>query len=353
MSELLSTTSLTPLPAADGEKAKTQRQKRAEDILARILARAESATDADRALVKRLIDRANTGERGVELVKMTPAAAAIIFLEFNRQNRHWNETISEGYSAQMANGQWTFHGQGCAFLISGDLGDGQHRLAGVALQGNSVEFPVTFGMTEEAIADIDSGLGRNAADYLGIVDKTMTEPKRKQRILKAAYAAAKASARNDEESRPYTLAPRHNRDVAAAIKTHEVQINEAIEIAMESVRGRSKPTYKVDEAAALCLFLLLKGWPRVKLAADLDVFQSGEDREGGNSPLFVVADMLQKSAAKRERQSFAAQARAVAHAFRLSEQGVKAARASSFKDVMKGTQPVDVSYPGATPYSAD
>ena len=106
-----------------------------------------------------------------------------------------------------------------------------------------------------------------------------------------------------------------NRDLVKAIKAHDLLLNEAIQIGHESVRGRSKPTFKAHEAASFAFLLLFKGWPKARVIADLDNFQSGEDREGGNSPLFVAADQLQKDAQKREGATLAARFAAAIKAF--------------------------------------
>ena len=92
--------------------------------------------------------------------------------------------------------------------------------------------------------------------------------------------------------------------------------------------------------------LLLKGWPKAKVIADLDTFQSGEDREGGNSPLFVAADQLQKDAQKREGATLAARFAAAIKAFILHEQGIKAVRVSEIRNAMKSKSEVDASFPG-------
>ena len=57
-----------------------------------------------------------------------------------------------------------------------------------------------------------------------------------------------------------------------AIKAHDLLLNEAMQIGSESVRGRSKPTFKASEAASFAFLLLLKGWPKARVIADLDSF---------------------------------------------------------------------------------
>jgi hypothetical protein len=229
-------------------------------------------------------------------------------------------------------------------LNSGDVGDSQHRLGGVAVSGMTLPLVVIFGMTEDSILTIDVNHRRQASDFLRIVDKDETSnPKRKQAIIRQGFATLRRIATNEEEARPYVLS--NNREVFAAIKANERLLTDAMIIGEESVRGRSKPTFKVAEASALAFLLLFKGWPRVKVTADLDVFQSGEDREGGNSPLFVAADILQKDAQKKDSASVTQRFAAAIKAFVLHEQGVKAVRQADIRNTMK-TKQVSANFPG-------
>ena len=168
---------------------------------------------------------------------------------------------------------------------------GQHRAAGVALSGQTIDMTVGFGMTFAAIIAIDTGKTRQASDFLGIGNQ-VSEPRRKQAMVRQAFSTLRRLAKDEEEARPYVIRAggAGNRDVVKAIKAHDLLLNEALQIGDESVRGRSKPTFKAHEAASFAFVLLLKGWPKARVIADLDNFQSGEDREGGNSPLFVAAD---------------------------------------------------------------
>ena len=170
------------------------------------------------------------------------------------------------------------------------------------------------------------------------------------------HATLRRLAKSEEEARPYAIRSggAGNRDLVKAIKTYDHLLNEAMQIAEESVRGRSKPTFKAHEAASFAFLLLLKGWPKPRVIADLDNFQSGEDREGGNSPLFVAADQLQRDAQKREGATLAARFAAAIKAFVLHEQGIKAVRINEIRNAMKSRAEVDASFPGtATTHAAD
>jgi len=316
-------------------------------IIEKLTAAYAAATQTDRVEVNKLIERAETGKRDSTVVKLTPGMAAILFVERNRNNREWSPTKTAEYAEQITSGEWEFTHQGLGFLESGDMSDGQHRAGGVALAGQSVEMTMGFGMKFGAIIAIDTGKVRQASDFLGIGNQ-VADPRRKQVMVKQAYATLRRLAKSEEEARPYFIRSggAGNRDVVKAIKAHDLLLNEAMQIGNESVRGRSKPTFKANEAASFAFLLLLKGWPKARVISDLDNFQSGEDREGGSSPIFVAADQIQKDAQKREGATLAARFAAAIKAFVLHEQGIKAVRISEIRNAMKSKAEVDASFPG-------
>jgi hypothetical protein len=322
----------------------TAAQKARQSCLDKIIVVYDAATEEDKQKVNVLVERAKAAKQDCAKIDMTPGMAALLFIDHNKQNREWKYKVSEEYAEDMKTGKWEWNNATIGMLNSGDVGDSQHRLGGLAVSGMTLPAVVVFGMQEKSILTIDTAHRRQAADYLRIVDKDeSSNPKRKQTIIKQSFSTLRRIASNDEEARPYILAS--NRDVFAAIKANEKLLNDAMTIGEESVRGRSKPTFKVTEASALAFLLLFKGWPRIKVTADLDVFQSGEDREGGNSPLFVAADILQKDALKKDSATVAQRFAAAIKAFVLHEQGVKAVRQADIRNTMKNKQ-VSANYPG-------
>ena len=111
-------------------------------IIEKLTAAYTAATETDRAEVNKLIERAKTGKRDSTVVKLTPGMAAILFVEHNRNNREWSPTKTAEYAEQITSDEWEFTHQGLGFLESGDMSDGQHRAAGVALAGQTVEMTV-------------------------------------------------------------------------------------------------------------------------------------------------------------------------------------------------------------------
>ena len=313
-------------------------------IMTKLVAIHEAANEDDRSEVAHLIKRATGSKRDSGIVTMTPGMAALIFFDHNKQNREWSVNSTLDYLRQIEAGEWEFTCQGIGFLTSGDLGDGQHRVAAIALSGKSIETLVAFGMTPQSVIALDTGRRRQAADFMHIQHPHADTGvlRRKQQMVKRAFG--KLAQNPDEQARrPYVL--KGNRDTAKAIEAHDALLNQAITIAEDSVRGRSKPTFPLAEAAAFVFMLLVTGWDFEVLVRDLDIFQSGEDRIGAELPLYLASVQLQKDATKRERASITARFGAALKAFRLHEEGVKAARANDIRAAMKPKQWIDPTYP--------
>src|SRR5262245_38335319 len=111
----------------------------------------------------------------------------------------WSYSDSESYASQITVNDWHFTGQGISFLISGNVGDGQHRLAAIVLADQPIEVTVTFGMTEDAIIALDAQRRRQPSDFLDIVRKE-TDSKRKQQVVKRGFGYLAASAKGEEDA---------------------------------------------------------------------------------------------------------------------------------------------------------
>ena len=244
----------------------------------------EAATEADKAKANALVARATGSKPDSAVDTITPGVAAVLFYDHNKQNREWTYTSTASYLEQIVKQEWEFTNQGIGFLVTGNVGDGQHRLAAIALSGVSVLALIAFGMQEKAIIALDTGRRRQAADYLGIIhpDDDLSDMKRMQQMVTRAFGYLVKDP-DEERRRPYVL--RTNRDRATAVEEYKPLLQQAMAIAKELVRGRRAPPFSEGEAAAYAFMLLLsEGWTPEEVAVDLDQFQSGEDREGAESP---------------------------------------------------------------------
>jgi hypothetical protein len=97
----------------------------------------EATTEEDRAKVAELVRRAKGSPQACELTTITPGMGAILFYDFNKQNREWDPLHSEEYCDEIRNKKWGFASQSVGFFTTGDLGDGQHTVSGCALAGSN------------------------------------------------------------------------------------------------------------------------------------------------------------------------------------------------------------------------
>jgi hypothetical protein len=98
---------------------------------------AKTASLDDRKRVEEIVRTAKMGKKeNSKVMIITPAMAAIIFLEHNAHNRDWraeggNKSARE-YERRMRGGHWRYNNQGIGFYVDGQLEDGQHRLSASA-----------------------------------------------------------------------------------------------------------------------------------------------------------------------------------------------------------------------------
>jgi hypothetical protein len=253
-----------------------------ESTFARIDAVAKTATAEEVAAVAKLIERAKASIQETAVVKITPAMAALVFVDHNGWNRQWKAKKVNEYARRMKAGAWKWNGEGLSFYNTGDTGDGQHRLAAAALAGFTLNVPVAFGVEPEAVDTIDDAPGRAGYDHAEM--DHIKDTKSKQAILKAAAAYfAKVQPDPIEFDLVGSAAEFHR-----AIKKHDALLSKALDIADDCKRGCSSPVLKRPEAARTAFVMLFGGWPAERVAHVLHRLQQGTalDSEGGEmSPL--------------------------------------------------------------------
>ncbi len=104
-----------------------------------------------------------------KVICITPAMASQ-WLASNTINRRLRRSVVDGLVAAFKRGEYQLTHQGIAFADSGELLDGQHRLAAISEmpESFSVEMIVTRGLPVDAFRVIDKGLKRSHSDTLGI-----------------------------------------------------------------------------------------------------------------------------------------------------------------------------------------
>jgi hypothetical protein len=134
---------------------------------------ANSVGDYDHALVESQVQNIIDPKKSPQLVAMTAAQAAHIYIHHNDHNRDISPRKALEYKRAMERGEWMDNHQGMAFYDGGNLADGQHRCAAIALSGKVQNVLIYIGFKKEAIQTIDLGKGRTAGEALkmeGVTD---------------------------------------------------------------------------------------------------------------------------------------------------------------------------------------
>lgn len=109
----------------------------------------------------------NTTGLTTEIVKVTPAMAEK-WLGKNVKNRNLAQRDVNRYAKAMERGEWLITGEAIKFAGTGELLDGQHRLAAIVQTGRTIPLLVVRGLHSEVQDVLDTGKARTAADQLAI-----------------------------------------------------------------------------------------------------------------------------------------------------------------------------------------
>lgn len=101
-----------------------------------------------------------------EVITITPKMASNWLASYNNHNRSLRDGAVAKYAEDMANGMWRFTHQGIAFYATGELADGQHRLAAIVKAGVAVPMLVTRNLPVATAVVIDQNAPRKAHDAI-------------------------------------------------------------------------------------------------------------------------------------------------------------------------------------------
>ena len=102
-----------------------------------------------------------------EVVQVTPDYAEAL-LRRNPNNRDIKAARVAEWSSIIRNGKWELNGETIVIGESGNLLDGQHRLAAVVATGFTVPMLLVSGIKDESSDTIDTGVGRSASYIAGM-----------------------------------------------------------------------------------------------------------------------------------------------------------------------------------------
>lgn len=323
-----------------------EKQKKHDELRGLIVAMSAKATDEDRALVKRMIARANTGEYGAEVFAVTAGAAAILFLEYNPHNRDWAPIWSQELARRMAAGLWRKNNECPGFYNDGVLEDGQHRFAALALAGFTWTTVMVFGIERDSIMSVDAGRRRDAASALKM--DGMAEAVLKQQIVKTAATYLKAAGQPGIELRS-------EMEIGKAVLDNNGALEQAIEIAEASMQNITSPVFTERQGATAAYLMLTHDWPPQRVREKLALFQTGVGKSESD-PIWVASDIIKKARetrGKRERLSATKEIGLCLFGMKASEEGAGAVNRTTMRAAIKGKQLPKADYPEPMPAAAD
>ena len=139
------------------EPRKSQAMQDFEDLIERLV---HDATPADREKIGDLVNP----EGVVRIDGLAPVQAALLYHEHQGHNRDYSLSKTNYYAEAMKRGEWKLIHQGMAFYPDGNIADGQHRAAAVAVSGTTQKFVMFPNFQDGAVDAIDVGKARSAGD---------------------------------------------------------------------------------------------------------------------------------------------------------------------------------------------
>jgi hypothetical protein len=266
----------------------------ADQITAKVTIIAGAATAEERAAVEAMREKAkrHRGAAVQEKVEITPAMAAILFLDYNNFNRPWDPSWTNDLGRIMTSGDWRLTNQGYGLYgDDGSVGDGAHRMAAQAYTGTTLTMWMYYGMEKEDVAALDCGKRRTAADaaaLAGVIDS-----KSKSELLQTVWAYEKSVGIANHVNTANVKA------VAEQIKACDALLARALEIGETSLVDAIDPLLAAKQGAKVMALLLRHRWPEARALERLDEVQTC-DFDNDKAPLLVARKFIEENRAPKE-----------------------------------------------------
>lgn len=224
---------------------------------------------------------------------ITPGVAAALFTQHNAHNRDLRPSKVIDYRNGMKAGEWKKNHQGLAFYDNGNIADGQHRCAAIALSGVTVTTLVSRDFDSDAMDTIDLGAARNAGDALGM--KGVADAKIKATIAKSA----------EEYLHKYEFdnVPKFRlQQVEKLVLEHDAELTEALVVAYDAYAQCSEKLMTLN-AMATGVYLLIRGGWDVDFVQDFfNRIATGEDY--AESPAAALHEQFHRAHLPKTRDRF-------------------------------------------------
>jgi hypothetical protein len=100
------------------------------------------------------------------IMEITPDVASFLLTLNDPENRNISRERVEGYALAMAEGRWYLNGESLVIDEHMVMRSGQHRCLASVRSECSFKTLVVFGISTDAVASLDTGKARSAADVL-------------------------------------------------------------------------------------------------------------------------------------------------------------------------------------------
>lgn len=277
-----------------GPSEPREKRETIEDIINRVAA---TASAEDLALVERLTVKELPWT--VEVIEITPPAAALVLRDHNSANRIIHLARSQMWARVMGRGEWQITKDTVAFNINGQICDGQHRCLGLLIHGSPVRFGVQFGEAVEARETYDAGTPRSAADILhmhGATDVSMRQAVIKSAIVYMQKLDKDVPAVPMDRAQTVEQAELHAQTLAIAIGLARRSLEKP-----EDMPASFESCLNLNTAGTVGFLMLSGGWGSGEVGSFLSALQLGIG-EGENSPIESGAGILLKDRRSKARR---------------------------------------------------
>lgn len=156
-----------PISPADAAKLlQAKRETPQPDKSGVVIARVPAPADYPGDWLKAAIERGK--KEPFAIVADIGPAEALALLSNNPENRNVTAKSAARLVRDIAGGRWQFNGESIVVADTGELNDGQHRLAAVANTGVAIRSVIVFGVPRASRETLDTGRSRDLSDWLAL-----------------------------------------------------------------------------------------------------------------------------------------------------------------------------------------
>ena len=224
-----------------------------------------------------------------ETILLTPMLANEL-LKNNEANRHVSPLVVQQYASDVRGQRWSLNGEPIIVAKNGQMNDGQHRCLAVIDANEPIEVVITFGVTRESQATVDTGKKRTVADIAGM--RGVPNAALASAISRMAIAFERSNGRNLHASK----------EISSAENLDRAQTDAAVAEAATYATSHSRycKQHVGGSAIGFCFYILTR-IHRNDAKAYLDQVCIGEGIKR-NDPAHSVRERLLNEGKQRDKK---------------------------------------------------